>query len=95
MPRKNILALLEGGDRRTIGRSNQVAELVSADPMLFPALIAGLSSADPLVCMRAADAAEKVTQTHPDLLQPHTGNRKRKTEKIKQWKKVRQLKLRR
>jgi len=71
MPRRNILALLEGGDRRTIGRSNQVAAVVSKDPELFPKLIAGLWSADPLVRMRAADAAEKVTRKNRKLLQPY------------------------
>ena len=71
MPRKNILTLLEGGDRRTIGRSDQVAAIVSKDRSLFPNLIAGLWSEDPLVRMRAADAAEKVTREHGELLQPH------------------------
>jgi hypothetical protein len=36
MPRKNILALLEGGDRRTIGLADDVAVLVSDHPELFP-----------------------------------------------------------
>ena len=71
MLRKDILALLEGGDRRTIGRSDQVAAIVSNDPELFPELISGLWSADPLVRMRAADATEKVTRKQPELLQPH------------------------
>ncbi len=71
MPRKHILALLEGGDRRTIGRSDQVAAIVCKDPKLFPELIAGLWSADPLVRMRAADAAEKVTRKDRGLLLPH------------------------
>jgi|SRR5271166_6110491 len=71
MPRKNILALLEGGDRRTIGRADEVAERVSADPALFPALIAGLWSTDELVRMRAADAAEKITRKHRELLHPY------------------------
>ena len=71
MPRKNILALLAGGDRRSIGRSDQVVALVSANLRLFPELIAGLWSEDPLVRMRAADAAEKVTRNHPEWLQPH------------------------
>jgi hypothetical protein len=71
MLRKNILPLLEGGDRRTIGRSDQVAALVSDHPELFPKLIAGLWSAQPLVRMRAADAAEKVTRKHRELLQPY------------------------
>jgi hypothetical protein len=71
MPRKNILPLLVGGDRRTIGRSNLVTEMVSRDPALFPNLIAGLWSADRLVRMRAADATEKVTRKRRELLQPY------------------------
>ncbi len=71
MPRKHILALLEGGDRRTIGRSNQVAAIVSKEPELFPKLIAGLWSADPLVRMRTADATEKVTRKNRELLLPY------------------------
>lgn len=71
MPRKNLLALLEGGDRRTIGHADQAAAAVSRDPELFPQLIAGLWSADPLVRMRAADAAEKVTRKNHELLLPY------------------------
>jgi hypothetical protein len=71
MPRKNILALLKGGDRRMIGHSDRVAAMVSNDAKLFPKLMAGLWSADPLVRMRAADAAEKVTRKHPELLKPY------------------------
>jgi len=71
MPRKHILALLEGGDRRTIGRSNQVAAIVSKDPQLFAELIAGLWSADSLVRMRAADATGKVTRKNRELLVPY------------------------
>lgn len=71
MGRKNILSLLEGGDRRSIGRADQVAAIVSAKPALFPELIAGLWSEDPLVRMRAADATEKLTREHRELLQPY------------------------
>ena len=71
MPRKNILLLLEGGDRRTIGRADHVAGIVSEDLGLFPKLIAGLWSSDPLVRMRAADATEKVTRKRRELLQPY------------------------
>ncbi|SRR5258708_22644915 len=70
MSRKNILTLLEGGDRRSIGRADQVAAIVSNDSELFPALIAGLWSADPLIRMRTADATEKLTRKHPERLQP-------------------------
>lgn len=71
MPRKHILPLLQGGDRRMIGRSDQVAAMVAEAPELFPELIAGLWSEDPLVRMRAADAAEKVTRKKRELLQPY------------------------
>jgi hypothetical protein len=71
MRRKSILARLEGGDRRSIGRADEVAAEVERNPRLFPELIAGLWSADALVRMRAADATEKVTRESPILLQPY------------------------
>jgi len=71
MPRKNILRLLEAGDRRTIGCSDQIVAIVSKDSRLFSQLIAGLWSDNALVRMRAADAAEKVTRTNPTLLRPY------------------------
>jgi hypothetical protein len=71
MPQKNILDLLKGGDRRSIGRADQVAASVSKNPELFRELIAGLRSEDALVRMRAGDAAEKVSRVTPGLLQPH------------------------
>ena len=71
MPQNNILSLLEGGDRRTIGLADRVADMVCADAKLFPALIAGLWSDNQLIRMRAADAAEKVTRKHPELLKPY------------------------
>jgi hypothetical protein len=71
MAQKNILVLLEGGDRRSTGRSDRVAAAVSNDPRLLPKLISGLWSPNPLVRMRAADAAEKVTRKNPGLLTPY------------------------
>jgi len=68
---KGILSLLQGADRRTIGRSNEVVSMVSSSPELFAELVAGLRSEDPLLRMRAADAAEKVTRRLPGLLQPY------------------------
>jgi hypothetical protein len=68
MPRNNVLDLLKGGDRRGIGRADEVAAVVSGDPRLFPKLIAGLWSSDPVVRMRAADAAEKATRQNPQFL---------------------------
>jgi HEAT repeat protein len=70
MPRPSLAAVLGGGDRRSIGRSNEVAALVLSQPKRFPELIACLWSDDPLVRMRAADAAEKVSAQEPALLEP-------------------------
>ena len=66
-----LLKKLTGGDRRQIGRSNAVAAAVLKKPSLFADLFSGLTASDPLVRMRAADAAEKVTRQKPDLLTPH------------------------
>lgn len=67
---KDILLRLAGGDRRSIGQSNQVVTLVLKQPEPFGELIRGLQAADPVVRMRAADAAEKVSLERPDLLIP-------------------------
>jgi hypothetical protein len=65
-----ILKKLAGGNRGSIGRSNEVVAQVLANPAYFPDLLAGLSSDDPLIRMRAADAVEKITAQRPDLLRP-------------------------
>ncbi|MBZ5591428.1 MAG: hypothetical protein LAP39_04265 [Acidobacteriia bacterium] len=70
MPRPSLAAVLGGGDRRSIGRSNEVAALVLAHRERFSELIACLWSDDPLVRMRAADAAEKASAQYPALLEP-------------------------
>lgn len=72
MPRKaHILELLKGGDRRGIGRADDVAARVTRNARLFPALLSGMWHEDRLVRMRAADACEKITRTRAELLQPH------------------------
>ena len=70
--RKRLLLqlLLGGGDRRSIGKSNQVAARVLRHPREFAALLACLWSDDPLVRMRAADALEKISCQRPALLAP-------------------------
>lgn len=68
--RSDILRKLEGGDRRSIGRVNEVVTDVLADPPLFDPLFRGMLSDDPIVRMRSADAVEKITLDHPQYLQP-------------------------
>jgi hypothetical protein len=71
MRRQAIAAMLKGGDRRSIGKSNHIAKLILSDSKRFSELVECLWAEDPIVRMRAADAAEKVTVTRPELLDPH------------------------
>jgi hypothetical protein len=71
MTKPSILRKLQGGDRRSIGRSNEVVAEVLAERKLFSALFAGLSVDDPVVRARAADAVEKISLIHPEYLRPY------------------------
>lgn len=72
-PGGELLASLRGGDRRSIGRADEVAATVLRAPALFGRLLDGMLDEDPVVRMRAADAAEKVSARRPDLLAEHQG----------------------
>jgi len=67
----NLLRLLHGTDRRSIGEANRVVAAVLKNPRAFAAVFNAMLSDDPVVRMRAADAVEKITATRPDLLRPH------------------------
>jgi HEAT repeat protein len=67
----DIVDKLKGGDLRSIGRANEVAEEVINNPDLFDDLFKGINNEDPVVRMRTADAVEKVTKRHPEYLIPH------------------------
>ena len=79
-----ILKKLKGNDRRSIGRSNEVVKEVLAKPNLFGALLEGMLSQDPIIRMRAADAVEKITSKHPELLQPYKSKIIQQVSKIEQ-----------
>jgi len=64
----DVLEKLRGGDRRSTGRAEAVAEDMLHDPSLFDDVFEGMSDDDPVVRMRAADAVERVTAERPDLL---------------------------
>lgn len=84
MPMELILKKLKGNDRRSIGRSNEVVKEVLAKPNLFGALLEGMLSQDPIIRMRAADAVEKITSKHPELLQPYKSKIIQQVSKIEQ-----------
>jgi HEAT repeat protein len=62
---------LAGGDLRSDGASNEVADLVRSQLDLLPELLGALESTDPVVRGRAADALEKVARHKPDAIVPH------------------------
>jgi hypothetical protein len=70
MPNK-IAQRLAGADRRSIGSSNEVAQEIARDSRLFAQAVASMFRPDPLVRMRAADAVEKATRSHPEMLAQH------------------------
>jgi hypothetical protein len=66
-----ILKKLQGGDRRSIGKVDEVVDIVLGSLCLFENLIKGLFVDDPIVRMRTADAVEKITVDQPDLIKPY------------------------
>ncbi len=66
-----LLQQLQGGDRRSIGKSEQAVAEVLRDPALIVILIDALHSDDPVLAMRAADALEKISLSHADYCQSH------------------------
>jgi len=70
MARNKLKDWLKGGDRRSIGRANEVVALVLREPRRFPELIGYLWSDDAVVRMRAADAVEKISVQKSSLLAP-------------------------
>ena len=66
----DILQKLKGGDRRSIGRVDDVVEAVHKDPSLFEDLFFGMLNEDPIIRMRSADAVEKITIAYPEYLIP-------------------------
>jgi hypothetical protein len=79
-----LLRSLSGGDRRSIGKSNRAVALVLEQPELVGVLFQGLDSTDPVLRMRCADAIEKASAGHPDLLAPYKEALIQKYSKIEQ-----------
>jgi hypothetical protein len=65
-----LLSILQGGNRRSLGRANEVVTLIPGQPKRFPELLECLWCDDPVVLMRAADAAEKISAQRAELLHP-------------------------
>ncbi len=61
-----LLAKLSGGDLRSDGRANEVAEEVTQNPALLEQLFDGLSDPDDVIRGRTAHALERVSRTNQD-----------------------------
>lgn len=66
-----LRALLSGGDRRSIARSNEALRLIEANPELAAQLAGLATDADWLISMRAVDLLEKLAHSHPEWVAPH------------------------
>ena len=76
--------MLKGGDHRSIGRADEVVELVLASPDRFREIFEGILMDDSLIRMRCADVAEKVSKNCPDLLKPYKYRLLEEVSKINQ-----------
>ena len=66
-----ILNMLAEGDLRSIGRVQEILELVEDCPELFPEVVKAMAHQEPGIRMRASDAVEKISRSKPDYLQIH------------------------
>ncbi len=84
----DVIAMLSGGDRRSVGRVQEVVEAVLRDNSLLPALLDGMEHGEPVIQMRSADAAEKISRIRPGWFQ------KRVRELLEMAKRARQQEVR-
>ena len=67
----DLLRMLSGGDLRSDGHADQVAEIVLENPGLFEDLFEGIDEKDDLIRSRASHSLEKVSRTHPEIFLTH------------------------
>jgi hypothetical protein len=84
MSRIAIEKALSGGDPRSLGRTEEIVQLVLKNPPRVGELFECLFSDDEIVRMRGSDALEKVCRQRPDLLTPFTERLLREVSKIEQ-----------
>ncbi len=67
----DLLVGLAGGDLRSDGDADIVADEVIRAPLLFPQLLQGLDVSDDVIRGRTAHALERVSRSLPELVHPH------------------------
>lgn len=68
---RSIRALLSGGDRRSIAKSNRARKEIERNPALVAELAALTDDPDWLVTQRALDLMEKFARDYPARVEPH------------------------
>ena len=63
---ESLTEMLKGGHPNSLGRADEVVEIVLADRARLDELFAGLGDSDELVRMRVGDALEKVCAERPE-----------------------------
>ena len=67
----NVIDMLAGGDRRSIGKSKEAARQVLHHPELLDEVMAGLMVSDAVIRSRCAHVLTMVCEKEPSLLQPY------------------------
>jgi len=66
-----ILEWLSGGDLRSDGMADEVADVVLKNPQLFDEVYAGLNESNDVIRGRTADTLEKFSRANPEFLKEH------------------------
>lgn len=67
----HFVGMLRGGHPNSLGRTQEVVDMVLADHGRLEELFAAIADPDVLVRLRVGDALEKVCRTRPDWFVPH------------------------
>ena len=67
----NIIKLLSGGDKRSIGNVERIVKIVNKNPEYLDVLFQSILLNDELIRMRAMDAIEKISQQNKQCLGPY------------------------
>jgi hypothetical protein len=65
-----LLEMLAGGDLRSDGKANEVADMIIRNPRRLPQLIEGLDEANDLIRGRTAHSLERISRRNAEMLKP-------------------------
>lgn len=65
----DLLQKLTGGDLRSDGRANELADQAMKNPQILANVVEGLTESNGIVRGRTAHALERISRTRPDMLQ--------------------------